>query len=114
MMTVPSIQTDVNIGMVAIDTEDYAIRLTDSSTTSATVTLTNRTGTDSTFLYVIAAYRANGKMVAFCMDKVSLSASENAILTVSFAESDLVAEVKAFVLCPDSYAPLRSTWGCPL
>ena len=109
-MTVPPIQTDVNIGMVSTDSEDYAISLTESSTTSASVTLSSQTSTDSKVLFVIAAYNSNGQMIAICADDVTLSSSEDATLSLSFSESDFATEVRAFILDMNTYVPLRGGW----
>ena len=109
-MTVPPLQTEVNIGMVSNQIDEYAIRLDERSATSAKVCLTNNTGSDANLLYVVAAYTLNGRMIVCNTANASLKTTESANLTISYSAEAEVAEIKAFVLTADTFMPLRAAW----
>ena len=114
-LQVPPPQTEVNIGMVPTEPADYSLTLSGTTTTSATVSLTNRTGSAVSLTYIVAAYNGSGKMVA-CSTRteVSLEPSSPLALTVDFTEEDAVRTIRAFVLDPATKAPLRSSWSATL
>ncbi|MBR6096952.1 MAG: leucine-rich repeat domain-containing protein, partial [Oscillospiraceae bacterium] len=113
-MTVPPIQTEVNIGMVSTAAVNYSMNLKASTPTSVTATLTNDSDVAGSVRYVIAAYQANGQMVATGTEEISLTASGQADLTVTYDESEAVAEIRVFVLNVDTLAPLCGAWVCEL
>ena len=113
-MTVPPLQTEVNVGLISTDANKYAIRLTDDSDTSAKLTLTNNTSSDVNVLYAVVAYNSDGRMIVCNIADVSLEKTKTADITISYSESDEVAVIKAFVLSADTLAPLRRAWVHPV
>ena len=113
-MTVPPIQTEVNIGMVSTSAVHYSFDLKGSTSTSATATITNQSDAAGSVRYVIAAYQADGQMLATDTDQITLKASAHTDLTVSFAEDESVSEIRVFILNVDSLAPLCDAWVCSL
>ena len=112
-MTVPPVQTDVNIGMVftgEVTPPEYQLAATQTTATSVSVTLTNNTGAQADVQYMLAAYDGEGRMIACNMTGKALATAEQLSLTVDFAVSDQVTEIRAFVLNPTSYAPLTEAW----
>ena len=113
-MTVPPVQTDVNIGMVStgeVEKPKYQMAATATSNTSVSVTLTNNSDAQVNVQYILAAYNSQGQMIACSMTSDAVSAAEALPLTVTFSESDQVTEVRAFVLNPTTYAPLMEVWS---
>lgn len=110
-LPVPPPQTDVNIGMVSTAPISYSIQLTGNTTTSAELSLTNRTASSAFVRFVVAAYDQNGKMVAVNTTNKTLTAAGSTELTVSYSANSNVGTIKAFVLSPDTSAPLRGTWS---
>ncbi len=109
-MTVPPLQTEVNIGMVPTTQSEYSIKLTENSATSTTLSLTNQTAAPVSVRFVVAAYIWDGKMMDVNTVDKTLRSSGDVSLTVSYAASAKVDRVKAFVLVPDIMVPLRGTW----
>ena len=106
-MTVPPVQTDVNIGMTSTTVEDYAVKFVNSTTTSTTVSLTNNTLAASSVVFIIAAYNSDGKMIAVNTVDKSVASGESINLTISYKESDNAYCVKAFVVQAGTMTPLR-------
>ena len=49
-------------------------------------------------------------MVTCNMAQTTLDASSNSDITVSYAADIEVTEIKAFILAPDTFAPLQNAW----
>ena len=109
-MPVPPPQTNVNIGMKCNVVEDYVLKQTGNTATSVTVRLTNNTDAANTVQYILAAYRSNGSMLTSATSSASLESKGSFDLTLTFAETDDVAEIKAFVLQSGTMTPLRKSW----
>lgn len=107
-MTVPPIQTEVNVGMVFTGKEAFSVAYTEWSETSGEVTLTNNTDGTAGVTLVLAAYTDEGKMVSVRSEKAELKSAGSLSVTISYQKSDGVKELRAFVLDADSSEPLRS------
>lgn len=110
-LPVPPPQTEVNIGMTPLASSDYRLTLSESSATSATVSLTNLTDNGASLVYVLAAYSSDGRMVAYStVTETALAPSGSTSLTVAYAAEDAVTTVRAYVLDAATKAPLRPSW----
>ncbi len=106
-MPVPPPQENVNMGMIAIS-QDYAVEYVSGTETSATVSLTNSTATDSSVSFMLAAFSDDGKMVAIETMNGDVAPSESVDLTVSYGDN--VTSIKAFVMQQGTMTPLRELW----
>jgi hypothetical protein len=106
-MTVPPIQTDVNIGMTSTILESYSVKYVSATTTGTTVSLTNNTSSVSSVVFIVAAYNGDGKMIATNTMEKDMAVSESINLTVSYKATDNVSVVKAFVVQKGTMTPLR-------
>ena len=110
-MPVPPVQENVNIGMTASTViEKYALDAVSSSATSTTVTLTNNTASSVSVQYILAAYTADGQMVASSTVASDLQSQKSIKLTVQYSAKDQVSWVSAFVLQAGTLQPLRAVW----
>ena len=110
-MPVPPVQENVNIGMTASTViEKYALDAVSSSATSTTVTLTNNTASSVYVQYILAAYTADGQMVASSTVASDLQSQKSIKLTVQYSAKDQVSWVSAFVLQAGTLQPLRAVW----
>ena len=110
-LSVPPPQTEVNIGMTPLASSDYRLTLSESSATSATVSLTNLADSGASLVYVLAAYSSDGRMVAYStVTETALAPSGSTSLTVAYAAEDAVTTVRAYVLDAATKAPLRPSW----
>ena len=110
-MPVPPVQENVNIGMTASTViEKYALDAVSSSATSTTVTLTNNTASSVSVQYILAAYTADGQMVASSTVASDLQSQKSIRLTVQYSAKDQVSWVSAFVLQAGTLQPLRAVW----
>ena len=110
-MPVPPVQENVNIGMTASTViEKYALDAVSSSATSTTVTLTNNTASNVSVQYILAAYTADGQMVASSTVASDLQSQKSIKLTVQYSAKDQVSWVSAFVLQAGTLQPLRAVW----
>ena len=109
-MTVPPIQTDVNIGMTSTTLESYSVKYVSATATSTTVSLTNNTSSVSSVVLIVAAYNGDGKMIATKTMEKDMAVSESINLTVSYKATDNVSVVKAFVVQKGTMTPLREAW----
>ncbi len=104
-MPVPPVQENVNIGMTASTViEKYALDAVSSSATSTTVTLTNNTASSVSVQYILAAYTADGQMVASSTVASDLQSQKSIKLTVQYSAKDQVSWVSAFVLQAGTYS----------
>lgn len=110
-MTVPPVQTDVNIGMTSTTLADYAVKFVSNTKTSTTGSLTNNTASTVSVVFIVAAYNSSGKMVACNTVEKNLAVAKSVNLTVSYKESDKVSCIKAFVVRSGIMAPLREAWS---
>ena len=110
-MTVPPIQTDVNIGMTSTEIDDYAVKYVNSTDTSTTVSLKNNSQSTSALVFIVAAYNNDGKMIADKTLEKNLASSETIDLTVTYAANAGVTKVKAFVVMKGTLAPMREAWS---
>ena len=78
--------------------------------TGAAVSLKNNTGAAAELAFFTASYDRNGRMIAASVDSKRIGAAESVHLTVSYGNGDRVDTVRAFVLDPDTLAPLRKAW----
>ena len=106
-MTVPPVQTDVNVGLTVTG---YTLLCIQSSASSTTVQLTNRTGSGDAVRFVLSAYDPGGKMVKTVSRTVALASQSTQTLTLSYEAADQAVEVRAFVLDASTSAPLRGSW----
>lgn len=90
---------------------DYTIQMLKNTSTSTELSLTNQTKNEASIRFIVAAYDQRGKLVAVKMADKILTASESLNLTVFYTVSSNVQTVKAFVLSPDTLAPLRGAWS---
>lgn len=90
---------------------DYTIQILKNNSTSTELSLANQTKSETSIRFIVTAYDKDGKMVAVKAVKQILSASENLKLTISYTASSNVRTIKAFVLSPDTSAPLRGVWS---
>ena len=109
-MTVPPVQTDVNIGMTSTILENYSVMYVSATATSTTVSLTNNTSSVSSIVFIVAAYNGNGKMIATKTMEKDMAVSESINLTVSYKATDNASVVKAFVVQKGTMTPLREAW----
>ena len=109
-MTVPPIQTDVNIGMMPTVLADYSLKATSTSATETTVVLSNNSEKTIDVLYMLAAYNEVGKMVACNANKCKLVSYQNTALTVIYPSDANVTCIKAIILDLDQHLPLRDVW----
>ena len=109
-MTVPPIQTDVNIGMMPTVLADYSLKATSTSATETTVVLSNNSEKTIDVLYMLAAYNEVGKMVACNSIKCKLVSYQNTALTVTYPSDANVTCIKAIILDLDQHLPLRDVW----
>ena len=109
-LPVPPPQTNVNIGMVPSEAEAYRIELTDQTDTSASVSLTNCTGTSSSVRYILAAYDAEGRIAALGAAEKDLLTDSTTILTIHYPAGETKYLLKAFVLDSKTMVPLRDAW----
>ena len=110
-LPVPPPQTEVNIGMTPLASSDYRLTLSESSATSATVSLTNLADSGASLVYVLAAYSSDGRMVSCStVTETALAPSGSTSLTVAYAAEDAVTTVRAYVLDAATKAPLRPSW----
>ena len=110
-MTVPPIQTDVNIGMTSTEIDDYAVKYVSNTNTSTTVSLKNNTQSTSSLVFIVAAYNKDGKMIAVNTSEKDLASSETINLTVTYAANAGVKTVKAFVVMKETLVPMREAWS---
>ena len=109
-MTVPPVQTEVNIGMDSTVVEDYAVKKVSSTATSATVFLTNNTASSAELQFVVAAYLSNGQMISCTTASATLKSTESTSITISIPNATPGVVLKAFVL-DKNHAPLRDAWS---
>ena len=106
-MAVPPIQMEVDVQLE--QHQGLVFQNTKTTGTSASVTLVNDTGKQSTILFLVAAYDHNGNMVICEMRNVNLVAGAGSEITISYSQGD-VSIVKAFAFDPVTYVPLRRNW----
>ena len=109
-MPVPPPQTEVNIGMVSTEVEDYTVKKVSSTAASATVSLTNNTAFSAELQFVVAAYSSNGQMINCTTTSVTLKSIESTSVTVGIPDGTSNVTLKAFVL-DTNHVPLRDAWS---
>lgn len=90
---------------------DYAIQILKSTSASMELLLTNRTTSEVSVRFIVAAYDQRGELIVAKMADKILTASESLDLTVSYTVSSNIRTVKAFVLSSDRLTPLRRAWS---
>lgn len=110
-MTVPPLQTEVNIGMQSTEPAPYSVRLSEQTPSNAALSLTNNTARTEQIQWLAAAYTLEGRMIAHRAQSASLAPAQSTDLTLPWAEADRAALIKVFVLANGTWTPLRGLWA---
>lgn len=87
------------------------VTLSELTSNSAEIILTNQ-GTDTvTALYVVAAYDTQGRMVSVRSTQKMLSAHESYPVSISYENSTDACELKVFLLSPGTLIPYQTEWS---
>ena len=107
---VPPPQTEVNIGMMPIDTAAYSFRLLEHTAAAATIRVRNQSGETANANWVIAAYDANARMIGVTAVEEELDASETITLSISCEADEVIATLKGFALKSAGCLPMAAAW----
>lgn len=88
----------------------YTFELVDRTTTSANVSLSSGLDSETTMCFVLAAYDADGRMIALEMVEDNVSAEEPLTLSVSCGADEEIFNLKGFILEPESHKPAYPRW----
>ena len=108
-MTVPPEQTDVNIGLKPLAPE-YTVRAETVTAERVSVRVTSDGAAKQTARCVLAAYDADGRLIATAVQTVSPGSS--VVFTLSGLPAD--GTVKLFLLNSTTGVPLRRSWSATL
>lgn len=86
--------------------QSLQVTVEDISDTGATVTISNEGSTKTSAIMILAAYDANGKMVAAQSSTLELLSGSSAEQHLAYRADDAVSSVKVFLLKPETYEPM--------
>ena len=109
-MTVPPVRTDVNIPLVSMNSEEYAISTANEAEGSVTLAIEGCGENDENVQCVIAAYDRSGRMLICITDAVSATADEAAEVVFDYAGIEGITYLKAFLIDGANGEPLCESW----
>lgn len=111
ILTAASGNKSDSVRVVIMDEGALVLEEVSTTATRSVVSLTNTSQTAVPVQAFVAAYDADGRMVACGMVTVVLDGSDSVELPVSFTEQDGVTDIRVFLLNDTTMAPLRTSWS---
>jgi hypothetical protein len=108
-MTVPPLQTEVNIGMLTPGQRNFPVKLLERTSDSATLRLSNQSSKPTQLSFYTAVYNADGQMLNCSSESALLLRGETLDLCVDCPVEGSATTIRAFVLDGDN-VPLRIEW----
>ena len=109
-LPVPPPQTEVNIGIKALDSSACEFNLMDHTATFGKISASNNSGSSVNGNFVVAAYNSEGKLVDIQMVQDSLAADETLVMVLSCSSDETIEVIKGFVLDIDTHKPIYKEW----
>ena len=109
-MSVPPVRTDVNVAMVSMNSEQYAITAAKEGDGAITLAFEVRNENEQNVQYVIAAYDRSGRMLICISDAVTATPEQASEVVFAYAGIDGISYLKAFLIDGVNGEPLCESW----
>ena len=109
-LPVPPPQTEVNIGIKALDSSACEFNLMDHTATFGKISASNNSGSSVNGNFVVAAYNSEGKLVDIQMVQDSLAADETLVMVLSCSSDETIEVIKGFILDIATHKPIYKHW----